>query len=482
MNNMQNTTPARLATTSDLEERCPVYAVWEVTLACDQRCSHCGSRAGRKRASELTTDEALNLLDDLGQLGTREITFIGGEAYLRKDLGTLVSHAKGLGIRASMQTGGRNLDQQRLLSLHRSGLDAIGVSVDGLRETHDSLRGVRGSYNSAIDLIDRCNTLQLPITVNSQICRPTINELDQLLDVLIEHKVSHWQVQLTVAMGNAADNSELLLQPYEVLELIPRLAELQDRGSECNLLLVPGNNIGYFGPYEKQLRQHTEFHGVWEGCSAGQTVIGIEADGTIKGCPSLATMSYSGGNVRNKSLIEIWQQSWPIRFREGSSLGDQTWGYCGSCYYREVCSGGCTWTSQSLLGHAGNNPYCFYRARDLDRRGLREVVRQTQSADVRSFGIGRFELILQTKDGHHVETSRSDAVPIFSRPAAVTRAQRRLVCCPECHEYCFDDEKECPNCSVQLADALLHEAIEAKHRQDVIREVESLLNNDPKDQ
>lgn len=69
--------------------------------------------------------------------------------------------------------------------------------------------------------------------------------------------VTHWQTQLTVAMGNAVDHPELLLQPYQLLELYPTLARLYTEGLERGLLMVPGNNIGYFGPYEHLWRAGT---------------------------------------------------------------------------------------------------------------------------------------------------------------------------------------------------------------------------------
>src|SRR5215207_8579766 len=52
----------------------PIYAVWEITLACDLACRHCGSRAGRARPDELTTAEALDLVDQLAVLGVKEVT------------------------------------------------------------------------------------------------------------------------------------------------------------------------------------------------------------------------------------------------------------------------------------------------------------------------------------------------------------------------------------------------------------------------
>ena len=76
---------ARWRTAQDLERRRPRHAVWELTLSCNLKCRHCGSRAGAPRSDELTTAEALSLVDALADAGVREVTLIGGEAYLRRD-------------------------------------------------------------------------------------------------------------------------------------------------------------------------------------------------------------------------------------------------------------------------------------------------------------------------------------------------------------------------------------------------------------
>ena len=186
-------------------------------------------------------------------------------------------------------------------------------------------------------------------------------ELRELMHQVVDAGARNWQIQLTVAMGNAADNPELLLQPYQVLELMPLLAELHEEAMELGVVLQPANSIGYFGPYEHRWRVVDEALGHWQGCAAGQTSIGIEADGTIKGCPSLPTTAYSGGNVRQMTIEQMWELSDSLRFARDRTV-DDLWGFCRTCYYADVCRAGCTWTTHVLFGRAGNNPYCHYRA------------------------------------------------------------------------------------------------------------------------
>jgi fatty-acyl-CoA synthase len=100
-------------------------------------------------------------------------------------------------------------------------------------------------------------------------------------------------VQLTVPLGRAADRPDLLLQPCDLLELVPRLAALKARAFGDGILIMPGNNLGYFGPEEGRLRAPEaggEEH--WQGCQAGRYVMGIESNGAVKGCPSLQTQHY----------------------------------------------------------------------------------------------------------------------------------------------------------------------------------------------
>ena len=137
----------------------------------------------------------------------------------------------------------------------------------------------------------------------------------------------------------------------------------------------------------------------------GQTVLALEADGTVKGCPSLATVGFAGGNVRDLTLEDIWRSSKEIHFGRLRSVED-LWGFCRGCYYADVCRGGCTWTSHSLLGVPGNNPYCHYRATELEKSGLRERVVKIRDAARTSFAMGEFELITErVADGTVVTTS-----------------------------------------------------------------------------
>jgi len=471
-------TPKRYLTAEDSEKLTPVHVVWEITLACDLKCQHCGSRAGHVRNRELSTEECVDLVRQFAQLGTREMTLIGGEAYLRKDWLKIINEISSNGILCTMQSGALNLTDERLRQAADAGLGAIGVSIDGLGDLHDRLRGVPGSFDATFRALASGRKYGLTTSVNTQITSLVMPHLRQLQDLFIEAGASNWQIQLTVAMGRAADHPELLLQPYELLDLMPLLAELYKKGIEHNFIMQPGNNIGYFGPYESLWRGHGDESIHWTGCNAGQNTVGIEADGTIKGCPSLPTSAYAGGNIRDLTAEQIWKSAPELSFTRNRTV-DDLWGYCRSCYYADVCRAGCSWTTHTLLGRPGNNPYCHHRALELAAQGLRERIVRTEAPPGLPFDYGKFEIVVENIDDPipAVELGLSDlsAVPgparndlvvltsavkpkksgreIESKPVSidlgggtVARQGHNLKLCRGCNRYITRGTKICPHC------------------------------------
>jgi len=381
----------------------PIYAVWEITLRCDHACSHCGSRAAKARPEELDRKQLFEVADALERLGTREVTLIGGEAYLNPDCEALTEYLSAKGIWVSMQTGGRAVDPAMVKRLKAAGMRAMGVSIDGPAHVHDVLRGVKGSHAAATRALDAMLAEGLMVTTNMQVNRLTYHFLRDHYEFLDARNVRSWRCQLTVPMGRAADNPQWLLEPYQILEALDTMAGLQMEAVERNkargrepkfAMNVHGsNNLGYFGPHEELLRsQPGQASAYWGGCPAGAHVIGIESDGVVKGCPSLPTAPYVGGNVREISLEQIWNESPEIHFTRERTT-DELWGFCKGCYYADICKGGCAWTAHVTLGKRGNNPFCYHRAATLKEQGRRERLELAEQAPGTPYDFGRFQIV-----------------------------------------------------------------------------------------
>jgi radical SAM protein with 4Fe4S-binding SPASM domain len=373
----------------------PIYAVWEITLACDLACRHCGSRAGKPRPEELSTEECLNLVDQMAAMDVKEVSLIGGEAYLRDDWTQIIARIAKHGMTPLLTSGGRGITKERARAAKDAGLRTVSISIDGDEAAHDRLRGVQGSYRSALESIANLREVGIPVSCNTQINRLSIPHLEGVLELMGKLGLHSWQIQLTVAMGRAADEPEVLLQPYDLLDLFPLLAKLKQRCDELKIRMWPGNNIGYFGPYESVLRG-TMPKGHMYSCGAGRSTLGIEADGSIKGCPSLTTDPWVGGNIRDASLKDIWERAPALRYTRDRTVED-LWGFCHDCYYADECRAGCTWTAQVLFGKPGNNPFCHHRALEMDRKGMRERIVKMEEAPGEPFDHGRFEIVVEPK-------------------------------------------------------------------------------------
>lgn len=409
----------------DLDRPHPIYCIWEITLRCDLGCKHCGSRAGKIRPAELSTEQCFDVVHQLADLGLREVVLVGGEAYLRDDWTEIAREIVKCGMLCGMTTGARNLTQERVQQAAEAGMSNISVSIDGLEGTHDALRGAKGSWQAAKRAASFIQKTPIQLSCNTQINRLSMPELRDIANLLVEWGVKAWQIQLTVAMGRAADRPELLLQPYELLELYPLLAEIkQDILVPNNIGLFPANNIGYFGPYERILRAGGERGVHWSGCPAGQWALGIEADGLVKGCPSLPTKTYAGGNILDMSLEDLVYNTEPINGIKQRTVED-LWGFCRTCYYAEICKAGCNWTSHSLLGKPGNNPYCIHRALELEKQGKRERVAKVHNADGLPFDHGRFEIVEESWD-NALESPSLEALRASLAPEQATWTREEL--------------------------------------------------------
>jgi radical SAM protein with 4Fe4S-binding SPASM domain len=395
----------------------PALAVWEFTLACDHRCLHCGPRAGLARPDELTTDEALRLVDDLAEMGVGEVVLIGGEAYLRNDFILVIRRIRERGMTCSMTTGGLGLTKTRAEAMIEAGVESVNVSIDGMEASHDYVRAQVGSWRRAFEAIGHLRAAGCRVATNTQINQRSRHELEELLPRLADAGIWAWQLQITCPHGNAVEHPDLVLQPYMYLELFEVLRRLSDACRERNVTLWPGNNLGYFGPHEHALRkQQKQYSGHFTGCEAGRYTIAIESNGVIKNCPSLSGPANSSGSIRELSLRELWDAPQMAYFRHQTA--DDLWGFCRDCYYAEVCKAGCTASNEPLLGRPGNNPFCHHRALELHAKGLRERIELVKPAtSMAPFAQGLFRVVREHED----EALRKQHGPVATEEPRVSR-------------------------------------------------------------
>jgi radical SAM protein with 4Fe4S-binding SPASM domain len=341
----------------------PIRCTWEVTLACNLRCGHCGSRAGQARADELTSDEAKVLIDDLAALGGREVSLAGGEPTLRPDWDSLVARLVGHGLWVAVVSNGLTWSPEHTRRAKAAGISCMAFSIDGLERTHDCVRKAQDGHRKVLQAIDLCVAAGIPVGAITHITRRSLPELEELHALLGRHGVRTWQVQLGVPMGNLAEDPQSVLGAAEIAELLPRLVALRKRVRPPHVVVA--DNIGYYGKVEEDLRDPGSRVNFWVGCRAGLEVLGIESHGDVKGCLSLPSRlngrtDFVEGNLRQRRLPEIWNDPHAFAYNRKFRVEDLR-GACTGCEFGEICRGGCTWTSVAHNGHPHDYPHCYCR-------------------------------------------------------------------------------------------------------------------------
>ena len=337
----------------------PSNCVWEITYACNMRCKHCGSGCGEKYKDELTTEEALKLCDDLAKTGFKVITLSGGEPFMRKDWDIIAGRLSSHGIKTNVISNGWFINDELIKRALGSTILNIGISLDGLKETHDYIRR-EGSFDRVMGALDVLNKNDMPSVICTSINTKNIKELPSLLQILLNKKVQRWQFQIASPMGNLLDHKELIISPHHI-DILIEFA--YDTIKKYPIFIDLADDIGYFNEKEMEVRRHAMGRDdlrFWNGCNGGKCVIGITANGNINPCLSIRDPGFIQANIREKDLYSIWTDENAFPCTRTMKKTDLT-GFCRYCQYGSFCLGGCTGAKITLSGTLYENKYCSFR-------------------------------------------------------------------------------------------------------------------------
>jgi len=338
----------------------PRNCVWEVTLACNLRCAHCGSRAGRPRDRELDTAECLDVVDQLADLGCELVTLSGGEPTLRDDWDLLARAIADRGVKVNMVTNGFAMTPDLARRAVAAGMCNVGVSVDGPREVHEAIRGP-GTFDRTARGIRHLVDAGMSVGIMTTINRLNAGLLPEMKRLATDLGARTWRLQLGKPMGAMNGRDDLVIQPRDVLAIVPELARLKAEGG---IVVNVGDSIGYYGPHDRTLRGWgwRGRHEAWRGCQAGMHAIGIESDGGVKGCLSLQAKvgdvdPFREGSLREASLAELWFRPGAFAYNREFDPASLTGG-CRRCDRASECRGGARCVASAATGGLGEDPYC----------------------------------------------------------------------------------------------------------------------------
>ena len=323
----------------------PLYTLLiEITKKCNAACDQCGSRCDIHSEEFLSKAQILAALSDIrDHIGTYTMLNItGGEPLLRHDLFEIMTEATAMGFDWGMVTNGSLITDQTIEQMKQSGMKTITVSVDGLRETHDSLRHLPGSWDRILPALKKLKAaafldhLQVTFTAN----RRNVFEFEALYKILDQIGLDSIRISFMDPIGRALDNTDLLLTREEILYLTGLVNELNRRPRGTKIIWGCPHYLG------DQLNNRRFF------CFAGIYTASILYNGDIFVCPNVEhRKELIQGNILTDSFSEVWNTRFlPFRNRVLPQK-------CKTCTHKDACRG----DSFHTLDFEKNEPVFCYR-------------------------------------------------------------------------------------------------------------------------
>ncbi len=351
--------------------------VYNCLRACNLKCIHCYAHATTEEAPDiLNNDEAKSMIDSAADFGCPVMLFSGGEPLMRADVFDLMRHAKGLGMRTTLSTNGTLITPATAEELKTCNMGYVGVSLDGMEDTHDKFRRQKGCWQKALAGIENCKNAGLRTGLRITLTKHNYQEVPKIFDLMIEREIDRVCFYHLVYTGRGSEiMSEDLTheQTRETLDLIiTRTLELHERGLNKEVLTVDNHADG---PYlllwtqkhrpdlVDRVRAMVENNAAK---STGQGISCVSWNGDVS--PDQFWREKVLGNVRDHSFEEIWMNPdneflTDLRRREQLVTGK-----CGRCRYLTVCRGGFRARAEAKFNDLwAEDPACYLTREETEK-------------------------------------------------------------------------------------------------------------------
>ena len=350
------------------QDKKPVV-VWNMTRRCNLRCIHCYSQSQDKDyPGELTTGEGKSLIDDLAQFQVPVILFSGGEPLMRPDLPELAQYATSKGIRAVISTNGTLITPDMAKVLKEIGLSYVGVSLDGLQETNDRFRGMRGAFDRALQGIKNCQAQGIKVGLRFTVNKRNVQDVPAIFQLLEAEDIPRVCFYHLVYAGRGSKLIQEDLSHQETrttVDLIMDLTkDLHQRGLKKEVLTVDNHADGPY-LYLRLLREDPdrskdvlELLLMNQGNSSGHGIGCISWDGSVHA--DQFWRHYSFGNVRQRPFSQIWLDTSNELMAALKDKRPHVKGRCRQCRWLDICGGNFRVRAEAVTGDLWTpDPACY---------------------------------------------------------------------------------------------------------------------------
>lgn len=327
--------------------------VIETTWQCNLSCVHCGSGCEHRPADgELSLVEWKNVLSQLSEMKVEKIVFSGGEPTLKIGFVELLLFASKLGLKVGFISNGFmpfSASLQQVIG--QANLFAVGLSIDGLKDTHNKLRRQSKSWQGLMENVSLLQRLGARICAITTLNKLNYSELLQLAEFFSLVEINTWQLQLAMPAGRMREQTALLITEDDFVKICEEILRLKNLYPELDI-----QSADCFGLAPPDLIRSN----YWSGCTAGISSMGIDACGNVMPCLSLQA-GYRHENFKQKSIAEIWEYSEIFDFNRDFKIKEVI-GECKNCNLLSECRGGCNSLSFAYYDRFHSSPFCFSRS------------------------------------------------------------------------------------------------------------------------
>jgi mycofactocin radical SAM maturase len=330
----------------------PICLTWELTYACNLACVHCLSSSGRRDPRELSTEEAITVIDELERMQVFYVNIGGGEPTVRRDFWQLLDYATSHHVGVKFSTNGSRITPEVAERIARMDYVDVQISLDGATaDVNDAVRGP-GSYATALRAMDNLRRAGVRrFKLSAVMTRHNMPQLDGLAALASRYDAQLRLTRLRPAGRGATAWDELRPTDAQQRDLYDWLRE---HGED----VLTGDSFFHLSGYGERLPGLNL-------CGAGRVVCLIDPVGDVYACPFAIHDAFRAGNVRDAGGFRtVWRTS--ALFQE--LRRPQQGGACTSCSAYDGCRGGCM-AAKFFTGLplAGPDPECVkgHGAREL---------------------------------------------------------------------------------------------------------------------
>lgn len=343
--------------------------IWNLIRRCNLTCKHCYSiSADKDFPGELTTDEVYTVMDDLREFGVPVLILSGGEPLLRPDLFDISRRAKAMGFYVGLSTNGTLIDEAMIGKVADIGYDYVGISIDGLRETHDRFRRRIGAFDESLRAIRLCREAGIKVGMRFTLTMDNAHELPDLLRLMDAEGVDKFYLSHLNYAGRGNRNRKDDAVHRLTREAMDLLFEtcLADLRAGREREFVTGNNDAdgvYLLRWVEQRFPERADHlrtllERWGGNSSGVNIANIDNLGNVH--PDTFWWDYDLGNVKERPFSQIWPDTADPLMAGLKSRPRPLEGRCAACREQAICGGNTRVRAWQLTGNFwAEDPACY---------------------------------------------------------------------------------------------------------------------------